>query len=212
MNKQIKAIIFDAGRVLVNFDNAPFFNGLASFSTYSEEEIKSKLKESGIIQKYHDGKINTQEFYEEATTKINASGLDFENFHNLWRSIITTPNKDIEKILNSIRPEIKLLILSDTTKPHWEIINGFDSVKKFFPDKNQAILSFEVKVSKPSAEIYWEAVKKASCPIEECVFIDDHKENVEEFRNLGGNGITYDCRVDSIDDLKNRLIKYNVFK
>lgn len=212
MKKEIKAIIFDAGRVLVNFDNEPFWNGLAPFSTYSAEEIKDRLKGSGIIKDYHDGKISTQDFYEKSIKEIDSHDLDFETFKKLWRNIITTQNKEIEKVLGLIREEIKLLILSDTSIIHWDVIKNFELIKTFFPSKKQATLSFEVNVSKPDEKIYQEAVRRADCLFGECIFIDDNEVNVEQFKIMGGNAIKYDCRTNTIQELIEEMSMYNVFK
>lgn len=212
MNKQIKAIIFDVGRVLFDWDNSPFWNGLGLFSKYSVEDIKDRVRGNGVIMEYHHGKISTQEFYVRVINEIDADGLKFETFCDLWNTIMTTPNEPIERILGAIKEEIKLLILSDTTELHWQLINKSELIKRFFLDKKQAILSFEVGASKPAEKIYKEAVKRAGCLFEECIFIDDIKENTEQFQSLGGNGIIYDCRIDTIEDLQNKLSTYNIFK
>ena len=43
MQKEIKAIIFDAARVLMNFDTNIFVKAIKPYSPYSEEEILAKL-------------------------------------------------------------------------------------------------------------------------------------------------------------------------
>ena len=212
MDKQIKAIIFDVGRVLVNWDNELFWSGLNAFSKYLPEETRDRVRNSGVIMAYHHGKVSTREFYEKVIDEIDADGLDFETFCDLWNSIMTEPNEPIKKILDAIKSEIKLLILSDTTELHWELISKLALMRKFVADKKSIVLSFEVGVSKPAEKIYQEAVKKAGCLFEECVFIDDVEENVEQFEVLGGNAINYDCRTDSIAGLEDKLSMYDVFE
>lgn len=211
-NKEIKAIIFDAGRVLINYDNGPFYGVLEKLSPFSAEEIKSKLWGGGIMRDYHNGKTSPQEFYDQVAEEIKVPSLDFKTFFDSWRAIITTPNSEMEKVLSIIRPEISLLILSDNSVPHWEVIEKFDLIRKFFPDKNKIVLSFNVHVSKPDNKIYQEVLKRAGCRPEECIFVDDNEKNLEPFRALGGNVIHYNCRTNTIDELRNELVTYNVFK
>ncbi len=212
MEKQIKAIIFDAGRVLIDWDNTPFFEGIMKFSPYSDKKIKNKLINSGIFEKYHNGEISTRDFYERSIKEINATDLEFEKFCELWDAILTTSNDDIEKIISLIKPNIKLMLLSDTTELHWEVMQETEIIKRFFSDINNIILSFRVGCCKPDRKIYLEAVNKSNYLIEECLFIDDVKENVDEFINMGGNGIGYNLRINAIEDLRNDLARYDVFK
>jgi len=88
--------------------------------------------------------------------------------------------------MKKLKKNYRLLLLSNTD------VMRFAFIRKKFPEImifDEYILSFEVGLMKPDPQIYREALKRAKAEVEECVFIDDMKENVEAASKLGINGI-----------------------
>ena len=68
------------------------------------------------------------------------------------------------------------------------------------------IVSSSVKIAKPEPAIYELLLSKYSLKADECVFIDDRKDNVDTAVRLGMNGIVYPGSAEKlIPELKNIL-------
>jgi len=211
MGYVIKAMFWDLGRVLANFNHTGICEGLAKFSNLGSSEIYRIIFQEGLEKTYDSGLVDSFAFYSAAKEKINASSeLDFTTFVGIWNNEFTQ-NNEIEETLASIRPEIRKFLLSNTNELHWEQIKKLPIIETFFPDPNFLIRSYMVRMRKPEIGIYWLAIGKAGCPSSEIIYIDDIEENVNVFRSLGGHGILYDCTKNSLIDLLKKLKPFGVF-
>ncbi|HSI68702.1 MAG TPA: HAD family phosphatase, partial [Gillisia sp.] len=135
---------------------------------------------------YEKGLITSDEFI---TNYINEySHLDHEKVTNSWNAIL----KDfplyrfqfIKKL--SEEKEYKLILLSNTNEIHIDYIKEnvpfFDDFKNCF---DAFYLSHEINFRKPDAEIYKFVLQKHDLKPEECLFIDDTKENTDAAAALG---------------------------
>lgn len=92
-------------------------------------------------------------------------------------------NSEILKIARELRKNFKVGILSNIDQylaqipVHMEIYSSFDP--KFI------VLSYKVKMRKPDPEIYRYFLNKVKSLPEECLFVDDKKENIETAVKLG---------------------------
>lgn len=211
MAKEIKAIIFDAARVLMNFDTNIFVKAIKPFSSYSEEEILSKIINSEVLKDFDKGRISSEYFHKKLADILKLEDLSFETFKVEWQKILYWSNDDLSNIFSQIKPEIKLLVIANMDELSWAIFTNFPLIRKYFPDKNQRIVSCETGYAKPEMEIYNEALRRFSTSFNDCLFIDDNHENLRQIKNLGGNTINYDCRIHSTGDLYNELDKFDVF-
>ena len=208
--RQIKAVVFDFGKVLANFDHMATCEELAAFSPYDPEEIYQRIFKEGLEKSYDEGKITSREFYAAVTKTITADErLDFETFTRVWGDIFTE-SKDIENVLGALSSSIRLILLSNTNEIHWEYIKELPVVRKFFGDEHRVVLSFQNGCRKPDVKIYQEAIRRASCTPEDIVYIDDIPEYVNTFTCLGAGGIVYDCSKDPISKLRDGLMTFGI--
>ncbi|MDE6185478.1 MAG: HAD-IA family hydrolase, partial [Lachnospiraceae bacterium] len=73
----------------------------------------------------------------------------------------------------------------------------------FLEETDGGILSYQVKLIKPSPEIYQLLCSRYGLQAEECVFIDDTVKNVEAAIKEGMKGITF----HTLDQVKEELEK-----
>jgi putative hydrolase of the HAD superfamily len=85
----------------------------------------------------------------------------------------------------------------DFMKTDWIVDGAFDHM----------IASCDVKLLKPDPAIYTLALARIGCSAEESVFIDDREINVKAAEKLGVNGIVYQSRSQTINDLEAILQK-----
>lgn len=206
----IKAIIFDLGRVLVDFDHMITCRALSKYSPYSPEEIYEKIFKSGTEREYDRG-LGFSKFFKKCKEAIGAKNLSLKKFRNIWGNIFSE-NQDAFDVMEMIKPDKDLFMLSNTNDAHWEYVRNLPMVRRFFSDKDKLLLSFVLGCRKPEEEIFLTAVQRADCEIGEILFLDDTEEFVRVFRELGGNAEIYNCSKDKKEKLVSIFNKYDLLK
>ena len=207
----IKAVIFDAGNVMISISACMTCDALARFSPLSPEEIYAKIFFSLAMTRYERGMITSEVFYAQIAKLIDApQELCFEAFADAWNDTFLLPNAMIATVFDRLHPDIMHIILSNTNDLHWNFLAEFPLIKKYFSDEERLVLSYRQGVCKPGAGIFLEAIRRCRCRAEEIVYIDDNPGYVRSFKIMGGNGIVYNCQTDSIEYLINELSAYGV--
>jgi putative hydrolase of the HAD superfamily len=201
MDNNIKVIIFDLGKVIVDFDHMLICTKLAKHSPFEPDRIYDIIFDSGFETSFGKGLISPENFYlsvkKEACLEININV-----FQQIWTKIFTL-NPGIEDLLSSLKNRYGLLCLSNTNSWHFEYcMQKFHALKLF----DGFILSYEVGKTKPDSAIFEEALKKAATLPDECVYIDDVPEFVETANKLGINGIHF----RTVKKLKKELLDLNI--
>lgn len=196
-----RAILFDLGRVLVDFDQDIIAKRLIERSTKSFNEVLAFYQKTNIIYDFESGKLNPEQVLQSVNECFGLS-LEMEEFKSLWSDIFFE-SKEMEKVVDALRGRFRLFIISDTNILHYEHIAArFPVIHKF----EEHILSFKVGVRKPDPKIFEAALKRASCSAKEAIFIDDKEKNVEGARRLGITGIVH----SSVEETRRELVRLGV--
>ncbi len=204
MNSPIRAIVFDFGRVLADFDHMKSCRALAAHSEYSQNQIYDFVFQSGLEKAYDEGKTTSHEFYDSIITITKANGISFDDFSRIWGDIFSA-NREMECLIEKIGDDVDLFLLSNTNRLHWQYIKQLPIIKNHFCGSEQLTLSFEVGVRKPNKKIFNLCIKNTGFSPREILYIDDISQFVQEFVSLGVRGINYDLRKHSIRSLEKEL-------
>lgn len=207
----IRAVFFDAGKVLVDYDIMRGCKNLEPYSSLDAKTIYERAYTDVEWKMFELGPsyMTPLEFYAMMCDAAELKNLPFFRFTYLWSDVFTE-NQAIEYILREMKPWVGRLIISNTNPLHWPIIREYPIIKTYFPDPRQWILSHEVGSRKPDPHIFQEALNRSGVPIHESVFIDDRPENTDGFEKLGGHGIRYDCAIHPPEILEKELKKFGV--
>jgi putative hydrolase of the HAD superfamily len=199
---RITTIVFDFGNVLGFFSHRKAAEQLAPYTKQSPEEIQAFLFGGPLEEDYESGRISTAALIDRMRT---ACGLhcDEEQFRAAFADMFT-PNDAVCGLLPHLKPEYRLLLLSNTNELHAHQFRAqFAATLDHF---DALVLSHEIGVRKPHPRVFAHCQELAGSRPAECVFIDDLPANVEGARACGWNGIVY--RRDS--DLAMQLAQYGV--
>jgi HAD superfamily hydrolase (TIGR01509 family) len=190
--KPIRCVISDLGKVLIFFDNNIFFAKMANYCPFSEEEIRElTVIHFDLVESFDCGRITPGQFYNQVIQYLKAR-IDYDTFYSIYNDVFSL-NPPVLEIMNRLKRNYKLVLLSNTD------IMRFGFIKRKFPEVqifDEYVLSYEVGFMKPHRQIYRHALKKAEAGAEECVFIDDIKENIEAAVKLGINVIHFTPRTN----------------
>jgi HAD superfamily hydrolase (TIGR01509 family) len=216
-NPDIKVVIFDWGKVLGPFDHMITCRALAGSCSLSPEEVYERIFKGDLNKRAEKEGWTPERLYVEVAKEFGVRdaslwGLSYDAFKEAWRDIFSE-NSAIIEVLESFKPSLRKLVLSNTNQLHWERMRGFPVTRRFFPREEEQVLSFRVRSRKPEKEIFEKALRRAGVAAEHVLYIDDIAEYVRVFvEEFGGHGIVYDCTKDSIEDLKERLALFGVFQ
>jgi len=182
-----RAVISDLGRVVLWFDNSVFYKKMTAWSPLSVEEIRAIVHRAPEFAELFDrGAVSPREFYERVTAKLSAR-VGYDDFAAAYVDVFTV-NAPAFEALKRLKGRHRLVLVSNVDELRFGFIRRRFPEIMFFDDY---VLSYELKVMKPDAEIYRVALEKAGAPPAECVFLDDMEENIRGAAALGIPGILY---------------------
>ena len=198
-----KAIIFDLGRVLVDFDFERGFQALESFCPYDAAEIRRRIAATDLGERFETGLIEPPDFVAQFSGILDLH-MDYAGFCRLWSSIFTDPLIP-EAMLEGLAARYRLVLLSNTNVIHFETIRANYPLLRHFHER---ILSYEVHAMKPRREIFQAALECCGCRPEECCYTDDIAAYVEAARRLGMDAVQFESLAQLERELKARGIRW----
>jgi HAD superfamily hydrolase (TIGR01509 family) len=191
---KVKAVVFDLGRVLVDFDYGIAARKLAAQSKAGPGEIQALIDQSPLLFRYESAQMTTQQFFEAVRERIGFAG-NFDQFAAAFADIFTEMPEMI-RLHETLRGRgLPTFVLSNTN----EIAVGH--VRRNFPFYSTFtgyILSFEQAALKPHERIYEIAEQRSGCRGGEILFLDDKPENAETGARRGWKTICHQSAEESI--------------
>jgi HAD superfamily hydrolase (TIGR01509 family) len=167
-------VVFDLGKVLVDFDYSVAACKIAARSVMPLDEINGFIGSSDITIKYEVGLLTRREFFEQARQTIGFGGT-FGEFSEFFADIFTAIPPMIGLHAGLHQRGVPTYIFSNTNDLAVEHIRrNFP----FFKNFDGYIFSYEIGVMKPDARIYEALEKLAGRRGADIVYLDDRPENV----------------------------------
>jgi FMN phosphatase YigB (HAD superfamily) len=171
--QQPSVVVFDLGKVLVDFDYTIAAKKIASKGTLLAEKVYECIG-SPLLFKYETGLITREEFFSAICEATGYCG-DIEEFGGFFADIFTPIDPMVELHGALRKAKIPTYIFSNTNDL------AVSHIRKNFPFFNNFdgyILSYEVGAMKPDAKIYEALEKMAGKRGSDVLYLDDRLENV----------------------------------
>ena len=168
-------VVFDLGKVLLDFDYSIAGCRIAARSKMSAAEVQQFLDHSPLLFRYETGLMTRQEFFEtvRAHTGFGGSLVEFGEF---FADIFTEMHEMTALHAKLRRQGIPTYIFSNTNDLAVEHVRR---AFPFFANFDGYIFSYEVGAMKPAAKIYEALEKMAGKRGTEILYLDDRQENVD---------------------------------
>jgi len=194
----IKAVIFDIGGVLIEWNDQWIIDDIKNTLLISEETARRCWERH--LHPLSRGEISEQEFW---TLFCSDAGVNVSNsLHDvMMREFINRfqPNQAVISIAQRLKKNgYRIAILSNSIEPHLNFLRS----KNIDDDFEFAVYSSEVGVEKPDREIYELTLAKVGLPAEETVFIDNVEGNIVGAQKVGMRGIVYTTDQQLEQDLR----------
>lgn len=187
MNK-IKRIAFDFGGVIIRQNQQQAVERFKQIGLLDAEERLGAYTQQGIFGQLEEGKITAEDFRWQLSLLIGRA-VTIEDCSYAWRGYCDgLPQRNLEALQRLRREGYGLSILSNTNPfmMGWALSKDFDGNGHSLADYVDALyLSYQMKVMKPSAEIFRRVLEAEGVRPEELLFVDDSSHNISAAQQLG---------------------------
>lgn len=186
--KNIKAVIFDFGGVILNIDFDRSAKAFAELGVHNFNEMYSQHNADHLFRHLEEGKISEKEFYDAFRRSIDVHLTD-EQIRKAWNALLIDYRPTALETLKRIRPKYELYLLSNTNSIHLE---GFTEIFKqqvktgLLEDYFDKIYySHLMGYRKPDKAAFEYVLKKHNLVAEQTLFVDDTIGNLAPAKELG---------------------------
>jgi len=199
MNASIEVILFDLGGVLVELGESPIpsdwlpENDMFTLSDWF-------LSETAVL--FEKGSITAHVFAEtfKKDLNINVSPEEIIEHFTRW-PIGLFPGA--EELLQSLHPNYRLAVLSNTNELHWPRIIEEFKIPRYF---EHIFASHLLNKAKPELSIFQHVINELKVEPGSILFLDDNLKNIEASKKLGIQSL----HVKGIQQTRQGLLKLGV--
>jgi glucose-1-phosphatase len=171
----VKSVVFDLGKVLLDFDYGIAGRKLAARATMAAADLGGFLVHVPLIIRYETGLLTSEEFYREVKAGTGYLG-DMEEFSALFADIFT-PIEPMLRLHADLRARgFPTYIFSNTNELAVRFIRRNFA---FFQNFEGYVLSYEHQSMKPDRKLYEVVETQTQCRGAEILYVDDRPENIE---------------------------------
>jgi FMN phosphatase YigB (HAD superfamily) len=176
----IEAILFDLGKVLIDFSLVPMFRRCSACSS-KPLEFERIFRDSRLAYQYETGNMTTEEFH-AYLCDMGGLVMSLAEFRVAWSSVFAPDVLVSEKLIQNLGKRYPLILVSNTNEAHARYLCERYPILSHFHHK---VFSFEVRSMKPDRRIFEHAISLSGKQPEALFFTDDREENVWGAREMG---------------------------
>ena len=170
-----KAVVFDLGKVLLDFDYGIAIRRIVPSAAISEAATQRLINQSPLLHEYETGLITTSEFFDRVKAASGFRG-GLEEFVGSFADIFSEIPRMVELHQHLRRNQVPTYVFSNTNDL---AIRHIRERFPFFSRFDGYILSYEQRCMKPAAPLYEALEKLAGLRGPDLAYLDDRLENVE---------------------------------
>ena len=194
----IKNVIFDVGKVLVEYDPDSYMERLG-FDLKTRQAVNQAMFQNPLWEESDRGKLSTEELLEKFIFNDKEYKEEITKAYQTVGNTIELFPYSVAWIKELKQRGYRVYILSNYAEITYEQTK---EKMEFLPYVDGAVFSFQCKWIKPEREIYEELCRKYSIEPRESVFLDDRLDNIEQARNLGFFGIQFESYEQAVRELE----------
>lgn len=196
----MKTVIFDLGGVLVDFCHKKMCIQIAEIAELDPKKIQEVLFGGNIRELYEKGLIDSQ-YVHLKLCQVAKRAINFDELMHAVSNIFEPIPATIALIDELKSKGVKLLLLSNTFESHFEHAQkNYPFLRKF----DGFLLSYKVGIRKPDPKIFRMALCMAGASPENCLYVDDVKNNTAAAIEAGLPSHHYTCPQNLASVLKLR--------
>lgn len=204
----IKNIIFDLCGPIITLDLNMMDDKFKSFGVKNTDRPYRHLYELGITKEFEQNLISPSEFCDKVRSAFSCDISD-ENIFDAWNTLIADFPASHGKLLEALSGKYDLFLLSNSDVVNADFfrnyINGRMGYDFFGTVFTRTFFSCDLKLRKPSPEIFTTILQRCLLDPSETLFIDDCKKHTEGAASVGISTVFLEKPLDIADLFDNDL-------
>lgn len=201
--KNITAIIFDLGGVLLDIDYQKTKLAFENLGAKEFDEMYSQADADPLFQRLETGKVSEEDFHKAIKPFLHKDTTTLD-INSAWNAMLLDFRKESLNELKTLKKRYKLYLLSNTNYIH---LQEFKKIYKQTVDDvpfeslfDKVYYSHELGLRKPNVEPFQYVIKENNLIPAETLFIDDSLQNVQGaiLAGLQGLHFTPDMKVETL--------------
>ncbi len=186
MDNSKKAIIFDLGRVLIQYNYKNLLSELAKKSSLKENEFMDLIVDP--LKSFGTGTLNTTDFHRILTEQFDVV-IDLRQMDKIFCNGMSRDERGLAYVVNLHQKLNKTIgVISNTNPIHASWLRSNIPELTLF---ESIIFSYEVGLRKPDPGIFSLALSYLEISASQACFVDDMLENVEAACEVGMKGFLH---------------------
>lgn len=185
----MKAVLFDLGRVLIQYDHAETMRGLAGLAGCSEQEMFDRF--GSIRDELELGRIESDGLHRWFTAPAAApAGNDgFDAFFTAFTGGMARDEEALAYVAAlEQRPDVLVAAISNTNETH---IRWLDRHVPELDAFDLVMYSSEIGMGKPDLAVFRLALELLDVRPQDAIFVDDSEPNVRAAEAVGITGLVH---------------------
>src|SRR5262245_25696027 len=169
-----KAVVFDLGKVLVDFDYSIAGRRIAARAKISADEVRRFIDHSPLLFRFETGQMTQEQFFAEVQSAAGFDGT-LSEFTEFFADIFSAIPPMLQLHAALRQRGVATYIFSNTNEL---AIGHIRKSFPFFSQFNGYIYSYEHGAMKPDAKLYEVVERTSQLGGPELFYLDDRPENV----------------------------------
>lgn len=186
MGSMIKNLLFDLGGVLIDCDLPCACEHFSRLGITNIDDYLNLYHQNGFFLCAENGELDRHGFNEEFRRQVGHYVSD-EAIDEAWLSICKNVNVEKLRWMENHRSQFRFYLLSNIN-PYvfeWAATEKFSADRKPLGDYfDKMFASYQLKMTKPSKEIFQYVIDNAPLKPEETLYIDDGQKNIERGKQM----------------------------
>ena len=149
-------------------------------------DLEKHIDQTNFLEAYEIGTISSNEFIKQIQ-QFNPSITDSE-ITNAWNSMLLYIDPQKIEIINQLRNQYKVYLLSNTNDIHMQWIHQYAvdhlNIENMSSPFDRAFYSYELGLRKPDPAIFRYVIDQQNINPKETLFIDDSEEHIHSAQRL----------------------------
>ena len=184
----IKTIAFDLGGVIITIDQSQAIQRFKEIGAVEVEKYLDPYTQTGIFGDMEHGLMSAEDFRKELG-RLMGKEFTAEQCAYAWQGYAKeVPQRNLDTVTRLRQQGYRVVLLSNTNSymMEWAMSPAFDgkghALKDYF---DHCYLSYQMKMMKPSEEIFREVLRQEQTFPHEVLFVDDGPRNVASASQIG---------------------------
>lgn len=193
ISPHIRALLFDLGGIVIEVDFNRSFAVWARLSGTRIETVKARFSFDAFYERHERGEITAGEYFASLRSSLSLN-LSDDEFAEGWNAIYVGRIPQTAHLLRRLKDRIPIYAFTNSNRAHQLIFEKeyAEELRSF----QKVFVSSDLGKRKPEPAAFAAVAAEIGVRLDEILFFDDTRENVEGARVVGMQAVHVQSTVD----------------